>query len=166
VTRLEPPEPRRDSAPTLRPATDDDADAIRRLVADAYENYIELIGRTPIPMLTDYAEAVRSHDVWVLEADGQIGGVIELMTADDHLWIDNVAISPAWQGRGLGRRLLRHAEDEGRRLALPELRLLTNERYLDNIAMYTRYGYVETHRVPHLGTDLVYFVKRLADIDS
>jgi hypothetical protein len=44
---------------------------------------------------------------------------------------------------------------------LREIGLLTNERYADNIAMYTRYGYRETHRVPHLGTDLVFFRKQL-----
>jgi hypothetical protein len=41
--------------------------------------------------------------------------------------------------------------------------LLTNERYVDNIAMYTRYGYRETDRVPFQGTDLVYFRKRVDD---
>ena len=39
--------------------------------------------------------------------------------------------------------------------------LLTNERYLDNIAMYTRYGYRETHREPYRGSDLIYFRKAL-----
>ena len=34
-------------------------------------------------------------------------------------------------------------------------------RACENIAMYTRYGYRETHRVPHQGTDLVFFRKRL-----
>ena len=50
---------------------------------------------------------------------------------------------------------------EARRRGLDELGLLTNERYVDNIAMYGRYGYRETDRVPYRGTDLVYFRKRL-----
>jgi N-acetylglutamate synthase-like GNAT family acetyltransferase len=150
-------------APILRRATDDDADAVRDLVVAAYEKYIPLIGRTPMPMLTDHAEAIRTNDVWVLGLAGQIVGVIELIARVDHLWIDNVAIGPQWQGRGLGRRLLSHAESEALRLGLVELRLLTNERYLDNIAMYGRYGYLETHREPHLGTDLVHFSRRLED---
>jgi len=157
---------RREQQPTLRRATDDDADAVRDLVAAAYEKYIPLIGRTPLPMLTDYAEAIRTHDVWVLDLSGQIVGVIELIARADHLWVDNVAIQPEWQGHGLGRRLLGHAESEASRLGPGELRLLTNERYLDNIAMYARYGYVETHREPHLGTDLVHFSKHLADAAS
>jgi GNAT superfamily N-acetyltransferase len=153
-------------AQILRRAIDDDARSLDGLVAAAYEKYIPLIGRTPMPMLTDHRESIRAKDVWVLDLGGRILGVIELERRADHVWIDNVAIEPSWQGRGLGRRLLRHAEDEARRLELAELRLLTNERYVDNIAMYNRYGYLETHREPHLGTDLVYFAKRLEDAPS
>ncbi len=58
--------------------------------------------------------------------------------------------------------MLRHAEDEARRHGLSEMRLLTNERYVANVAMYERYGYRETHREPYLGTDLVVFRKDLA----
>ena len=123
--------------------------------------YTPLLGRTPFPMLADYADAVRSHEVWVLDDAGRIVGVIELVARDDHLWIENVAIAPDRQGRGYGRRLLAFAEDEARRLGLPEMGLLTNERYLDNIAMYTRYGYRETHREPYRGSDLIYFRKAL-----
>ncbi len=150
-----------DRAPRLRRAGDNDAERVRELVAAAYEHYAPLIGRTPIPMLTDFAVAVRGREVWVLDDGGGIVGVIELLPRDDHLWIENVAVAPDRQGRGLGRRLLAHAEDEARRRALPEVRLLTNERYAANIAMYTRYGYRETHREPYRGTDLVHFVKPL-----
>jgi ribosomal protein S18 acetylase RimI-like enzyme len=148
--------------PTLRRATAADADPIRDLVTAAYEGYIPLLGRTPIPMLADYHEAVRAHDVWVLvDAAAGIVGVIELIPHPDHLYVENVAVSPAHQGDGLGRRLLELAEQDARRRGLPELRLLTNERYARNLAMYQRYGYVETHRTAHLGSDLVHFRKTL-----
>jgi N-acetylglutamate synthase-like GNAT family acetyltransferase len=145
--------------PALRRAADADADAIARLVDAAYRHYEALIGRTPIPMLADYAVAVREHDVWVLEADGQVIGVLELAPREDHLWVENVAVDPGRQGLGLGQRLLMHAEEEARRRGLRELRLLTNELYATNLAMYARYGYHETHREPYLGTDLVHLTK-------
>lgn len=152
-----------DDRPALRPAGPADAEAIAGLVDVAYRDYAALIGRIPLPMLVDYAQAVREHEVWVLEADdGRIVGVIELVGHPDHLWVENVAIEPRDQGRGHGRRLLVHAEDEARRRGLPEVRLLTNERYARNIAMYLHYGYVETHREPYQGTDLVNFRKVLA----
>jgi len=150
-----------DLTPALRRATNADPEAITELVTAAYRHYEPLIGRTPMPMLVHYADAVREHAVWVLELDGRLVGVIELEPRGDHLWVENVAVAPRWQGRGFGRLLLRHAEVEAARLGLREIGLLTNERYADNIAMYTRYGYRETERVPHKGTDLVYFRKQL-----
>ncbi len=112
-------------------------------------------------MLTDQATAIRSHEVWVLVDGGWIVGVIELIPRDDHLWIDNVAIEPERQGSGLGRRLLRHAEDRARALGVGEIRLVTNERFVANIAMYERIGYVETQRQPVGGTNVVHFRKPL-----
>jgi N-acetylglutamate synthase-like GNAT family acetyltransferase len=145
--------------PTLRRADERDAPAIHDLVVRAYSHYTALIGRTPIPMLADHAAAVREREVWVLVEGGVLAGVLELEPRPGYLWIENVAVSPDRQGHGLGRRLLSHAEVQASRHGLPELRLLTNERYLANLAMYRRYGYVETHRTPHLGTDLVHFAK-------
>jgi ribosomal protein S18 acetylase RimI-like enzyme len=95
----------------------------------------------------------------VLVVDDHVIGVLDVEPRQDHLWLENVAVHPDHQGRGLGRALLAHAESVGREHGLVEIRLLTNERYVDNIAMYRRYGYRETHRRPHLGTDLVYFSK-------
>ncbi|MEA2519359.1 MAG: hypothetical protein QOF49_1439 [Chloroflexota bacterium] len=147
---------------SLRIAAAADARAIKDLVDRAYAHYEPLLGRTPMPMLTDYDVAIADHAVWLVEpTEGCLAGVLEIVERSDHLWIDNVAVDPAWQGRGLGRQLLRFADEEARRLALPELRLLTNERYLANIAMYERYGYRETHREPHLGSDLVHFRKAI-----
>jgi N-acetylglutamate synthase-like GNAT family acetyltransferase len=148
--------------PRLRQATAADVGAIAALVDAAYRHYIPLLGRTPTPMLSDFAAAVRDHDVRVLDADGALVGVLELIPEADRLWIHNVAIDPGWQGRGLGRRLLQVAEAEARRLGLGALGLLTNERYTANIAMYERYGYRETHREPYRGTDLIHFRKPLA----
>ncbi len=148
-------------APGLRRAGEPDATGVNDLVSAAYSHYAPLIGRTPIPMLTDYAEAIQARDVWVLVDGAAIVGVLDLEARPDHLWLENVAVLPARQGRGLGKRLLEHAEAVARERGLPEIRLLTNELYAANIAMYERYGYVETHRLPHLGTDLVHFVKAI-----
>ena len=159
------------ASPAIRRAEASDAGVIRDLVHAAYVDYTPLIGRTPLPMLADYDDAVRQHEVRLLvDAGGGDGerlvGVIELDLRDDHLWIGNVAIAPTDQGRGHGRRLLQHAEATAREHGRRELRLLTNERYAANIAMYERYGYVETHREPYQGTDLVYFQKPLGSQEA
>ena len=158
----DPPETAGDASPVLRRAAPSDAEAIAQLVDRAYRHYIPLLGRTPTPMLSDFASAIGEHDVWVLDDGGRLAAVIELIVRPDHLWVHNVAVDPDRQGRGLGRRLLAFAEAEARRLGLPAVQLLTNERYVANIAMYERYGYRETHREPYRGTELIHFRKPVA----
>jgi len=147
--------------PTLRRATPDDVASITALVHDAYVGSVALLGRRPMPMTVDYAEAVATHEVWVLDAGDELAGVLELIPLADRMWIENVAIAPDRRGRGLGRQLLAHAEARALEHGLTAMGLLTNERYTSNLALYERYGYRETHREPRPGSDLVHFRKEL-----
>ena len=135
--------------------------AITALVHDAYVGSVALLGRQPMPMTVDYAEAVALHEVWVLDERDRLSGVLELIAKPDVMWIENVAVAPDRQGRGLGRRLLAHAEAQARERGLTAMGLLTNERYVENIAIYQRHGYRETARAPRGGSDVVTFRKVL-----
>ena len=149
----------------LRRAGPADAPAIAALVDAAYGHYVERIGRLPMPMQADHAAAVRDHEVWVVEdgrpPPGPIVAVLELIPAADHLFVENVAVAPDRQGGGVGRMLLDHAEDEARRRGLHEVRLVTNERFVENLAIYARRGFRETGRTPRGGTHVVHLAKRL-----
>lgn len=136
-----------------------DAEAVTDLVKDAYRPYVERIGREPMPMRMDHAVAIRDDEVWVLEDATSIVGVLHLAAEPDHLLIVNVAVSPQRQGQGLGRRLLDHAEQRASQTGRTEVRLYTNERFVENLAIYRRRGYAETHRTPAQGTDLVHMRK-------
>jgi ribosomal protein S18 acetylase RimI-like enzyme len=50
-------------------------------------------------------------------------------------------VAPAFQGRGLGRRLMAQAEQLARELGRAEIRLYTNARFTENVALYQRLGY-------------------------
>ena len=125
----------------LRRALASDAPAIRALTRDAYAKWVPLIGREPKPMTADYAEAVRRHRIDLLHLDGVLAALIETIAEADHLLIENVAVSPAFQGRGLGRRLMAHAEQIAAASGFAETRLYTNKLFADNIALYRRLGY-------------------------
>ena len=52
-----------------------------------------------------------------------------------------VAVAPAFQGRGLGRHLLAHAEQVARDLGYTEVRLYTNKMFEANVRLYLAFGY-------------------------
>jgi N-acetylglutamate synthase-like GNAT family acetyltransferase len=145
----------------LRRATLEDAEAIRALVNAAFEKYIPLIGRKPLPMSADHTDLIVNQDAWVLEQESEIIAVLELVLKEDSLYIDTVAVQSSHQSRGLGRQLLQFAETRARELGLNAMTLFTNERYMALLEMYTRLGYVETHRIPVQGTDAVHMRKAL-----
>jgi ribosomal protein S18 acetylase RimI-like enzyme len=149
------------AAEILRPATLGDREAIERIVEAAYGGYVERIGRRPAPMDADYTALIGDGLVTVADRDGVVLGMIVLVPMADHVLVENVAVDPAAQRGGVGRRLMAHAEDEARALGLSELRLYTNEHMVENIAWYPRLGYRETERRAESGFARVFFEKRL-----
>ena len=125
----------------MRQATAADAGAIRELTRQAYAKWAPLIGREPKPMTANYDEAVAKHRFDLLYIDGTLAALIETIREADHLLVENVAVSPAFQGRGLGRKLMAHAEVLAREQGFGTIRLYTNQRFAENIALYRRLGY-------------------------
>lgn len=144
-----------------RLARGDEASALRQLVADAYTHYIARMGKPPGPMLDDYARRIADGQAWVLDVDGSMAGLIVLEPDGDSLLLDNVAVSPAAQGKGYGRTLIAFAEAEARRLGYTELRLYTNVHMTENIALYERLGFRQTGRISEKGFERVYMAKTL-----
>lgn len=144
---------------TIRPAAEGDAQTLRQIAAAAYQHYVPRIGRAPAPMTADYLAAVRGGQAWVAAEDGDVAGFIILITQPGYLLLENLAVLPAAQGRGIGAKLLALAEERARSLSLPEIRLYTNEAMTENLAYYLRHGYTETHRAQQDGFHRVFFRK-------
>src|SRR5205823_2955092 len=85
--------------------------------------------------------AVRDHIIDLLCVGDRLAALIEAIPAADHLLVENVAVLPAFQGRGFGRRLMVHAETLARSLGLAELRLYTNKSFTANVQLYLSLGY-------------------------
>jgi GNAT superfamily N-acetyltransferase len=146
----------------IRFAVPGEAGTIRDIVLAAYQRYVALMGGPPGPMLDDYAARVAAGQVWVLQdAAGAIGGILVLEDGPDCFLLDNIAVVPDRQGLGYGRMLLDFAEAEAVRRGWDSVTLYTNVVMVENIAIYTARGYVETGRRREKGFDRVYMEKRV-----
>lgn len=143
----------------LRRARPEEAAAVAALVEAAFSRHIAAVGQRPAPMDDDHAARIAAGEQWVSD---DLTSAIVLVDNGDHLVVNNVAVSPALQGRGLGRALLEFAEAEARRRGFSEVRLHTNAAMADNLLMYPKLGYTEVGRETQGGFHRVLFVKRLA----
>lgn len=114
---------------------------IRAVTRAAYAKWVPVIGREPWPMVADYDVAVRDHQIDLLIVDGTLVALVEMIAQPDCLLIENLAVAPAHQSRGYGRLLMQHAEQVAEALEHRTLRLYTNQRFSENIALYGRLGY-------------------------
>lgn len=128
-----------------RPAEEADLPALRAIVDGAYRRYLDRMDRKPAPMLQDLGPSVRAGEVWVIGRPAT--GLICLRRTGDALLVENVAVRPEAQGRGIGRRLMEFAEERARATDARRLRLYTNEVMTENVAIYRHLGYrVTEHR--------------------
>lgn len=130
-----------DDAVTQRVAGAADAAAIAALTHEAYAKWIPVAGRRPLPMEVDYDAAVTAHRFDLLEIGGELAGLIETTPDGERLLIVNVAVKPAFQGRGLGVRLMKHAEALAADAGLSGTRLYTNRLFAQNVRLYQALGY-------------------------
>lgn len=127
----------------------------------AYRGYIADIGEKPAPMLDDYRSLIRAEAVTVAFEGDELVGLIVMWARPDHWFVDNVAVWPNLQGRGIGSILLAHADSLARAAGFDEVRLSTNEAMTANTTYYEHRGYVETHRSIEDGYTRIHYSRHL-----
>lgn len=140
----------------LRVAVPSDTARLHEIARAAYQKYVPRIGREPMPMGADFAAEIAAGRVVVIEAQGAVAGYMVAWAEPDAYFIDNIAVDPARQGLGLGRRLIDGAVAATRRHGLRAIRLYTNAAMHENLALYARIGFVETRRATEDGFDRVF----------
>ncbi len=111
---------------TIRRAALSDLQTVRKISADAYiPAYQSTIGAVPKPAFEDYRPRIEQGQVWLLEAAGEVVGVMVLEENPDHLLVYSIAVRPDCQGRGYSTALLRCADQRARTCETREVRLYT-----------------------------------------
>lgn len=144
----------------LRRATHADAASMHRIAEAAYSAHLPRMGGLrPGPMDADYEVAVAQTEAWVAESDGDVVGFLVLVGEDDGMLLENVAVAPTHHGQGVGRALLRLAEERAVATGRARVRLYTHVTMVENQRLYERIGYVETHRGGEHGFTRVFYQK-------
>ncbi len=118
-----------------------EASALRSLVRAAYAHYVPRLGREPAPMGDDYEARIAAGQAWLIPDTA----VLVLEDTEEGLLLDNIAVAESARGTGIGRAMIAFAEAETLRRGHTRLWLYTNEKMVENIALYTRLGFAETH---------------------
>lgn len=146
----------------LRKARVEDAPAVLRCVCGAYAHYEERIGKKPAPMLQDYSEVIAGNEVYVTEDEkGNLAGALVLERTEEGLFLDNIAVAPSSQGKGLGRLMLDYAEEAARKHGEEFLYLYTNELMWENQSLYEHFGYELYDKRIVNGYSRVFYRKRV-----
>jgi ribosomal protein S18 acetylase RimI-like enzyme len=151
----------RAAPPRVREARADDARRIGEIARSAYLKYVPRIGREPAPMGADFAAEIAAGHVVVVVAGDMVAGYMIAWPQADAYFIDSIAVDPAEQGRGFGRKLMDHAERAARRHGLVAIRLYTNAAMSENLSLYGHLGFVETHRAIEQGFSRVFMRRDL-----
>ena len=146
----------------IRLAREVDVAEVQALVRAAYAPYLDRLPMVPVPLSADYGTLVSAQACRVAATAERIVGLLVLWPRGDHLLIENLAVHPEAQRRGVGRLLLDRAEQEARAAAIDTVRLYTNAQMTENLGYYARHGYEETSRTGDTGLDRVFLQKRLA----
>ena len=112
-------------------------------------------------MLEDYGQVIAEREVFVAELDRRIVGVLVLAETKEGFLLENVAVSPECQGKGIGRQLLELAESRAKAAGFTSIYLYTHEKMIENQALYARLGYAEYDRRTERDLSRVYMRKQL-----
>jgi GNAT superfamily N-acetyltransferase len=100
--------------------------------------------------LRDKAEAEIG---FIALAGDEIAGCAFLAEKADCFYLGKLAVAPAYQGCGMGKRLLAAAEAHARAAGKSIIELQTRIELTGNQQLFAKLGFVETARTAHQGYD-------------
>ncbi|TWD72470.1 tRNA (guanine37-N(1)-) methyltransferase [Kribbella amoyensis] len=131
------------------PATEADAGEIHALQLASFLSEAQAYGDLGIPPLTEdvpaSVERIRAGGVWKAVAGTRVVGSVQVTVDGAVARIGRLMVAPDWQGRGLGARLLRFAEQTAP-AGVTGYELFTGALSERNLGLYTKAGYREVRR--------------------
>jgi ribosomal protein S18 acetylase RimI-like enzyme len=132
----------------------EDSPALDKLVNSAYRGDSSRLGWTTEADLLDgtrtdaaaIAELIKTPGITVLKFvdENEIQGCVELRNEHGKLYLGMLTVRPYLQGKGLGKKLLKAAEDEAKKQKCTSIFMTVISVRQELIDWYTRHGYQHT----------------------
>lgn len=85
---------------------------------------LEAAGRfDPVRARERFLSGFVARDTQVIRSEGELAGFFVVRDRGDHLYLDHLYLAAAFQGQGIGGRVVRALQEEARRRGIP-VRLL------------------------------------------
>lgn len=154
----------------IRAATDADVERLRAVEVDAGARFRDVglaaIADDDPPEAPVLLAHVQAGTAWVAEVDAEVVGYATASVVDAEAHLDQVSVTGAAAGRGVGRALIEQVLSWGRASGFPSVTLTTFRDVAWNGPYYERLGFVavpEDDLGPELRT--VRLAERAAGID-
>ncbi|BAT57678.1 putative N-acetyltransferase YvbK [Variibacter gotjawalensis] len=146
---------------SLRRADLRDLEAVRAFQHGAYARNRAIQNVEPLPLMVEYADIFRTHEVWLSEQGGALGGVLILEDRPEDLLVWSVATAETAKESGIGNQMMTAAEERAAELGKSVMRLYTGQKLTRNVAWYERRGYVIERIETMPDRNVVHMVKTL-----
>ena len=150
--------------PFIRLAMTTDVPAIKLIARKSFERYVPLIGKPPAPMNANFSGHILKDTVFIAQSEKKQGSVLGyaiVLQRDGEWLLDNIAVSPEAQGRGVGSALIAACETFLQKRGVQRYHLYTNEAMEQNLTWYPEIGFVEMARRLEDGFSRIYFTKEM-----
>ena len=127
--------------------------AIERSAAQLFrlDQPLAWLAEAQVPDAAQHRLAIEQAYVWLAEnSDGQLTGFVRAVDIDQHMHIEELSVSQAFQGQGIGRALVAAVIEQARAMQLNSVTLTTFRDLPWNAPFYQRMGFVE---LTHAHTD-------------
>ena len=126
--------------------------AIERSAAELFrlDPQLAWLADAEVAEVAQHVRAIEEANVWVAEST-ELAGFLRAVEIDQHLHIEELSVSQAFQGQGIGRQLVSAAIEHARALRLKAVTLTTFRDLPWNAPFYQRMGFVELTSAPTAG---------------
>ena len=128
---------------SITPCGAEAAETVHRLTQAAFAHYSQLVPPSGVARetLESVAADLAAQGGALAVVEGAPRGCLRLQIGEDELHVRRVAVHPAFQGRGIGKSLMRWAEAEAGRRRLRRITVGVRLALPQNLDLYRRLGY-------------------------